>query len=134
MKNMKSKKRLSINIPVIYFKKQKNPLETLPLTKIAIVTLIASAMLLAFSVVAIFFLPPQIPLYYFAGDPKNQIADSLLIIFPPILAIIFSVINFLLAVIVKSDFLKKILIIASLSITILAAISVLKIFFLVASF
>lgn len=120
--------------PRFYFKRKKNPLETLPLTRLVSTTLIVAVLLLGFAALAIFLLPPEIPLFYFAADPKNQIADSWSIIVPPVLAIVFASGNFLLAIAIKSDYLKKVLIIASFAIVILVAIAVTKIFFLVASF
>lgn len=115
------------------FKKTKNPLDRLPLGKWAGATIVFGLVISGLSLLALLVLPPEIPLYYGAGEPRNQIAPAWKIVFPSLIALLGSAINFLLALAVNNDFLKKTLVVASISISILAALTTLKIFLLVAS-
>lgn len=115
------------------FKKSKNPLDRLPLSKWAGATIIFGVVISGLSLLALLVLPPEIPLYYGAGEPRNQIAPAWKIVFPSVIALLGSTINFLLALVITNDFLKKTLVVTSISISILAALTTLKIFLLVAS-
>ena len=118
----------------ISYIRKRNPLETLPLNKWATTAIVLGLAMLLLSILFTLFLPPEIPLFYGASEPKDQIAKSWNIVIPSLVALLGSALNLLLAIIVKSDFLKKTLVIASVALSLLTAVTTLKIFFLVASF
>lgn len=79
-------------------------------------------------------LPPVVPLFY--GKPVSEavLVPSLELMLAPGIATIFGTINAILAFFVSDDFLKKTLAIASLFISILSAITIVRIVFLVGFF
>ncbi|OGM26741.1 hypothetical protein A3D00_00540 [Candidatus Woesebacteria bacterium RIFCSPHIGHO2_02_FULL_38_9] len=76
-------------------------------------------------------IPPQAPIFYGRPQSEKQLADKLTLILPPFISTIFAVVNFFIIKIVKDDFLKKVLMGVTISVTILSTITVVKIIFLV---
>jgi len=79
-------------------------------------------------------LPPVVPLYYGLPEGDGQIAPSIYLTIPSIIALGIILINSLITSLLKDDFLKKTLIIASLGTTFFSVITIIKIIFLVGSF
>lgn len=79
-------------------------------------------------------LPPEVPLFYGLSEGKDQLGTSLSLIIPPLLSISFIALNLLISLFTKDLFLKKTLIITSISTTILSTITVFKIIFLIGTF
>ena len=79
-------------------------------------------------------LPPQIPLFYSLPQGEGQLSNSVGLIIPSLFSLSITAVNFFLAGILKDNFLKRILAITSLAVSILAAITTLKIAFLVGQF
>jgi len=79
-------------------------------------------------------LPPQIPLLYGLAEGEEQLVPRLLLSLPNLIALIIILLNIGLAFLNNDLFIKKILVVASVTATFLASITSLKIFFLVSSF
>jgi len=80
------------------------------------------------------FLPPQIPIFYGAAEGERQLAPSWALIIPNLASTLASLVNIALCLLIKDEFLKKTLVIASLGISLLATITVAKIILIVGSF
>jgi len=80
------------------------------------------------------FLPPVVPLFYGNILGEAQLANSLFLLIPPVASLAIIGINMTISSVVTDAFLKKILIISSLFISLLTSITVLKIIFLVGFF
>ena len=79
----------------------------------------------------LFFLPPEIPLFYGAPIGEEQLAKSIFCPLPAVISLLVFLINFLISKTVSSVFIKKALNSASYVVFILATITLIKIFFLV---
>jgi len=80
------------------------------------------------------YLPPEVPLFYGKPVGEEQLIPNLgLLIVPGVLLLIIFT-NTVLSVITNKPFLKKALIISALFVTIVAAITIFKIIFLVGFF
>jgi len=108
--------------------------EKIPFIKYVYASLALNLVLVIVLVAIRKFLPPKIPLFYGTAEGESQLAPSWALIIPNLSAIIISLINNTLSLFAKDDFLKKTLVIASLGISLLATITVVKIVFLVGSF
>lgn len=107
--------------------------QKLPLKNLFSYSLIIDSVVLALSLLSRLTLPPQIPLFYGFPQTEAQLAPSILIILPSLVAIILTILNALIALNLESVYLKKVLAFTSLSFTILAFIATYKIVFLVGS-
>jgi hypothetical protein len=105
-----------------------------PFIKYVYVGLVANLVLVLALLAIHSFLPPQIPLFYGSAEGEGQLAPSWAIIIPNLSAILASFVNTALCLLVKDEFLKKTLVIASLGISLLATITVAKIILIVGSF
>src|SRR3989344_7212854 len=72
-------------------------------------------------------LPPQIPLFYGLAESEDQLANSSYLILPNLCALIIIIANSVIAVFLKDGLSKKALIIAGVTATALATITVFKI-------
>lgn len=108
--------------------------EKLPLKNLFVISIILNLLFIFIGLVSTLILPPQIPLFY--GLPKNssQLANSLSIIIPSSAAMIMIIINAIVSINLDSQYLKRVMAFASLSVTILSIIATYKIIFLVGSF
>lgn len=77
-------------------------------------------------------LPPQVPLYYSLPWGESQLASASQLFFLPTFSIVFGLINNLLAatIFAKITLLSKLLVITSLVISILSAVTLFQIIFL----
>ncbi|HUC95302.1 MAG TPA: hypothetical protein VMR19_04885 [Candidatus Saccharimonadales bacterium] len=80
------------------------------------------------------FLPPQVPLFYGRPAGNAQLTTTLGLFIAPIASFLIIIINFLICLSIKDGFLKKILAISSIVISILMAITITKIALLVGFF
>ncbi len=79
-------------------------------------------------------LPPVVPLLYGLPVSSAQLAPSLALVIPPLVAAFLGVLNLMTVKATKDKFLEKLLAGLSIAITALAAITVIKIFLLVGHF
>ncbi len=80
------------------------------------------------------WLPPQVPLFYGKPSGEEQLASSLVLTLPSIVSLLILLINVSFAAILKDEFLRKTLVLAAIVVTFFAAITTIKIIFLVGSF
>jgi len=105
----------------------------LPLKRFYILPLIISITTIIFGLLAQLILPPEIPLYYGLPETPEQIAPSMFIVLPSLISIFITIINAAISTKIHDNFLKKTLVFASISVSILATITTYKIIFLVGS-
>lgn len=104
-----------------------------PFTKTILAAFLVNFLIVILSLALKGKLPPEVPLFYGAAEGQEQIAASGLLIIPPIISSLFIAVNLLLSYILEDEFLKKTLILAAISTSLLAATTTIKIFFLVGS-
>lgn len=80
------------------------------------------------------FLPPEVPLFYGLAEGEDQLAPRLFLLIPSLASLVILTINSLISSRVEDIFIKKALILAAIGTTFFAAITTLKIMFLVGSF
>jgi len=78
-------------------------------------------------------LPPQIPLFYGLPEGEEQLASSLTLVLPSLLSLMISLLNLGLSFIIQEEFIKKVLILSSLLVTLFSLITTFKIFFLISN-
>jgi hypothetical protein len=76
-------------------------------------------------------LPPEVPLFYGLPQGQAQLTKSIFLLIPTIISFSISLVNIFLMTLLKNDFLKKVLICASLTIAIFTSVTSFKIIFLV---
>ena len=76
-------------------------------------------------------LPPVVPLFYGRAVGPGQLVSSVMLTIAPITSLVIGGANFFLASIVREVFVKKVLAVASLFISLLSLITITKIIFLV---
>lgn len=79
-------------------------------------------------------LPPKVPLFYGLPEGVNQIGTADELIIPSMVSLLVILTNISISSIVKNEFLKKSLVVVSLTITMLSVITTLKIMLLIGSF
>lgn len=115
------------------FKKIKPEFERLPLKKLLMTTIVISLITIIFGLVSQIALPPQIPLFFGLPQTKSQLASSILIILPSLISIFISLTNIFISIKVHDVYLKKVLAFSAVTVSVMAAITTLKIIFLVSS-
>lgn len=76
-------------------------------------------------------LPPEVPLFYGAAEGEAQLASSWMLIIPSVFSIFTILINFILAAFVGDEFIKKVLVISALIVTLFSVVTTFKIILLV---
>lgn len=130
-KRMKLSKKLIVSGEKALKSKEKI---LLPFRKYLFITIVINILLIAVSFLIQQWLPPEIPLFYGQVQGSKQLAPSLGIAIPALVSLVILSINLLISQLVAADFLKKILIITAISLSLLSLITTLKIIFLVGSF
>lgn len=80
------------------------------------------------------FLPPLTPLFYGKPVGELQLTSTFGLLITPGVSFLITVLNILLSLWVKDDFLKKILAITTIIVSLLVAITTVKIIFLIGFF
>ena len=80
------------------------------------------------------FLPPLAPLFYGRPAGEAQLTNTLGLLIAPGVSLLITVINLLLCFWVKDDFLKKLLAVSTIVVSVLTAITIIKIILLVGFF
>lgn len=115
------------------FKKIKPEFEKLPLKKLFLTIIVISLVTVLFGLVSQIFLPPQIPLFFGLPQTKSQLAPSILIVLPSLISIFISLTNVFISIKIHDVYLKKVLAFSAITVSIMAAITTLKIIFLISS-
>lgn len=92
--------------------------------------------LLTFGIFLLSFrhLPPEVPLFYGLPKGEEQLASSGKLFIPALLALITTIFNTFLILLLEDNFLKKSLVLASFGVNLLSLITTLRIITLVSSF
>jgi hypothetical protein len=96
--------------------------------------LILNALSLLAPVILRGFLPPVVPLFYGRPVGEGQLVSTLGLLIAPAASFLITAVNLLLNLWTKDDFLKKVLAVTALIISIVTAITVIKIMLLVGFF
>lgn len=105
-----------------------------PLKRVFVSSLIVNFLTAIAVLISQSHLPPQIPLFYGLAEGEEQLSFPLGLIIPTLLALLITVVNASLTLIIKNDFLQKTLILAGFAVTIFSTITTVKIILLVGSF
>ena len=80
------------------------------------------------------FLPPEVPLFYGKPVGAGQLTKTLGLTIAPATSLLILALNLFISILATNAFIKKVLIITTCVVSILVAITVVKIFFLVGFF
>ncbi len=106
----------------------------LPFKNYAVASLFVNILIILLVILAQRFLPPEVPLFYGLAEGEDQLAPRLFLLIPSLASLVVLTINSLISSRVEDTFIKKALILAAIGTTFFAAITTLKIMFLVGSF
>lgn len=99
---------------------------------------LAATVLDIISVIGIFavknFLPPIVPLFYGRPSGASELAPSLFLLIIPGVSLLIIIINILISVSIKDDFIKKILAVSTAVLTVMLTLTLVKIVLLVGFF
>jgi len=107
------------------------PIKTLPFINYIYSAFAIDFLAIIFILIVQHRLPLQIPLLYGLPQGEAQLTGPLGLFIPTGFSLIFIAINFFLAGFTKDDFLRKVLAVTSLAVAVFAAITSVKIAFLV---
>ncbi|KKU01574.1 MAG: hypothetical protein UX88_C0021G0005 [Candidatus Woesebacteria bacterium GW2011_GWC2_47_16] len=107
---------------------------TLPFKNYAVAAFLVNILVIFSVVLAQRFLPPEVPLFYGLAEGEEQLAPRLFLLIPSLASLVVLILNSLVSSRVEDIFIKKALVIAAIGTTFFAAITTLKIMFLVGSF
>lgn len=79
-------------------------------------------------------IPPEVPLFYGLPEGNTQVANSEELIIPSMISLLVILTNISVSSILQNDYLKRVLIIVSIIITLLSLITTLEILYLVGNF
>jgi hypothetical protein len=114
----------------------KNKLENitkLPFLKLVYLSIAINVVVIVAVLVFKKYIPPQVPVFYGLPEGENQLANMEELIIPSMASLLVILINISLASLLKNDYLKRTMIIVSLTISLLSLITTLEIVFLVGS-
>jgi len=114
--------------------KKETVLTEIPYFKTAIFIVIINILAIISILFLQRYLPPEIPLFYGLPDTVEQLATTRSLIVPPSISTTIIIINTAICVFVKSEFLKKILMISGFATFIFSIIAIIRIVILVGSF
>jgi hypothetical protein len=80
------------------------------------------------------FLPPEVPLFYGLPEGQEQLSSVYLLALPSVISIGLIFLNILLGILVKDEFITKILCLTGIASAFFAIVTTFKIVFLVGSF
>lgn len=80
------------------------------------------------------YLPPQVPLYYGLAVGEEQLAYRWALIIPSLVSLFILLLNVILSLLIKNDFLKQVLVISGVLVTFFSLVTTVKIVLLVGSF
>ena len=113
------------------FDKKKEKFERLPLRRFYTFSFFLNIFIIGLAFLARFILPPQIPLYYGLPQSSEQIVPASYLFLPSFMSLVFTILNAYVSIFVDNTYLKKVFAFSSILISILTAVTTLKIVFLV---
>lgn len=112
----------------------KFDIKLIPFNKLVLVVAILDILTMVSVLVLLGKIPPVVPLFYGLPVSEDQLVKAPFLILPSLIALLIVFLNSLLTFFLKDDFLKKVLVIASLGASFFAIITTFKIIFLVGNF
>lgn len=106
---------------------------SVPLKSLFVISLVINSTFIFVSLISTVILPPEIPLFFGLPKSSNQLAANYMILIPSLISTFLVTANFLIALKVSGQYIKKILAFTSISVTILNIVATSKIVFLVGS-
>lgn len=134
-----SKRSVKKNIKISFSKKAKSSKISkgrfnIPLTSAFYTSYALSVVSVVAVIITQKYLPPELPLFYGMAEGEEQLSTSLGLIIPGLVAITLNLINTAIIILVENEFLQQTLVLAGLAVSVFAAITTIKIMFLVGSF
>lgn len=123
----------SKDLQTLFVKKGETSLAKIPLKKVVYSCVVLILVSLASALIFQRNLPPEIPLFYGLAEGPEQLSNSLGLVIPSILSLVFLIINASLTFFVENNFLKQTLIIVAFAAALFSTITTFKIIFLVGS-
>jgi hypothetical protein len=105
-------------------------LNSIPFMYLTLIVLLINILIIIFIIVYSPNLPPQSPLYYGLPRGEKQLAPPLSLILPILISSLFVAVNSIIAYYANSKYLKNILVLAGLFISLLSVITVVQILLL----
>ncbi len=102
-----------------------------PLKDLVVASVLVNILIILIVLLSQRWLPPQVPLFYGKPSGEEQLASSLTLTLPSIVSLLILLINVSLATFLKDEFLRKTLVLSAAVATFFAAITTVKIIFLV---
>ncbi|MBI3397355.1 hypothetical protein HY045_02665 [Candidatus Woesebacteria bacterium] len=109
----------------------KNLLKKYPFLNYSVLAMLLNLTIVIIVLFAQKLLPPEVPLLYGMPESTAQLTKSIYLTVPNLLALVLVIVNSALAIVIKNDFLNKILTMAALVVSIFCAITTLRIILLV---
>lgn len=108
--------------------------ERLPLKRFYVAAFFLSLGIIIVGLISKFILPPEIPLFYGLPQSSKQLSTSIFLFIPSLISIFFTIINAYISTFIDNNYLKKVFAFSSVLVSVLSAITTLKIVFLVGGF
>ncbi|MCL4382848.1 hypothetical protein M1545_03600 [Patescibacteria group bacterium] len=104
-----------------------------PFKNFVLASVVVNIVIILFIALGQGFLPPEVPLFYGMPEGQMQVSSKWFLLMPSSLALVFIVINLVISSFVKEkdDFLKRVLILGAITMTLFSIVTTVKIFFLV---
>src|SRR3989344_3421884 len=102
----------------------------LPLSRIYLISLSLGLVTMVLPLLLRNFIPPEVPLFYGAAQGQDQITGRLGLIIPGLCAITVTLLNTGFALLIKNKFLQQTLLMATILVSTLSLITILKIILL----
>ena len=102
-----------------------------PINQGLIIMVVLNLLIIALVLLLQKLLPPEVPLYFGLPEGEQQLVGSHFLIIPSTLSLFLVIVNTLISLVIKNDFLIKVLTVASYATTFFSAIATIKIFLLV---
>lgn len=112
----------------------KSSFKKVPLLKLIYITIAINLVTCLLVLIFQGNLPPEVPLFYGLAEGEEQVVPSLWLLIPTASSALLLLLNTLLALLLKDDFLQKTLILTSFALAVLSLTTSIKIVFLVGSF
>jgi len=106
----------------------------LPFQKLIILSIVINMVTVGLVFIFLKHLPPEVPLFFGLAQGETQLKSSLSLVVPGIIALGITILNVVIALVTGDEYLRKILISATLAVSTFSIITTVKILLLVGSF